>query len=1028
MPEFAPDPREVPGALGVTESATCAVDAAGVIVAVNAAWEAFQAANGGVPIACGVGVNYLAVCEQAVGDRRAGSAQVADGLRMVLSGTATRFERVYPCHAPDLERWFIVRVLAQPDGSGAVVSHHDVTDIKLEERAVSGQTMLDAVTGLPNRALLVDRLEQALAQAHRSRQLVAVGFLDLDGFHDVNASWGRAAGDELLNEVAARLGLRLRDGDTLARLDDDKFVVVWCDLTDAAGAHELSGLLTHAFDAPFLLAGTAVAVTASIGISVDPWAQTPDDLLLAAEAAMYDAKRRGPGQLQVVTQGPPSGDVERIRSEASLREAMYRNELVVHYQPVVDLTGGDVVGVEALVRWEHPTDGLLAPDLFIPVAESSGLIVSLGAWVLEVACAQAVAWRAAGLRLDIAVNLSTRQVAHPDLVRSVVRVLRETSLDPQHLVLEVTESAVMEDAEAAVAVLGRIAGLGVSLSIDDFGTGYSSLVYLKRYPIRALKIDRSFIAGMGQSDEDDAIVASVIGLARAVGGSCVAEGVETVEQFAALRALGCGYGQGWLFGRAVPAAELPALVQQCERELAARLLTMPLVADQRDQAGERRDLAAEQRDQAADERDQVGDQRDQVGDQRDEVGDQRDQAGDQRDQAGDQRDQAGERRDLAGDVRDLAADQRDVIGEQRDLAGDARDLAADQRDEVGGRRDLAGDVRDLAADQRDEVGERRDLAGDVRDLAAEQRDLTAEQRDLAAEQRDLAADRRDQSAEHKEVGAAAGAPIAGHGQAAMARQEAASDRTRALLDRQAGAGERILAEQDRGRALADRGAGAEERTLAEQDRGTALADRGAGAEERTLAEHDRDTALADRGAGASERTQAEHDRDTALADRGASATERDAASLDALTGVYTRGSGFGELEREIARARRTGQPLVVAFVDVDRLKATNDTRGHAAGDRMLVGIAKTLAESLRSYDLVMRYGGDEFVCALPGLTLADAQTRLLSVHEALAESAERGSITVGFAELLPSDTLADLVGRADAALYQQRREQRRLPP
>ena len=245
-----------------------------------------------------------------------------------------------------------------------------------------------------------------------------------------------------------------------------------------------------------------------------------------------------------------------------------------------------------------------------------------------------------------------------------------------------------------------------------------------------------------------------------------------------------------------------------------------------------------------------------------------------------------------------------------------------------------------------------------------------------------------------------------------------------MADRGASASERTHAELDRDTALADRGAGASRRTYAEHDRDTALADRGASASERTYAEHDRDTALVDRGASASERTYAEHDRSTALADRGASAREREYASVDDLTGVYLRGAGFVELEREIARARRTEQPLVLAFVDVDRLKAINDSRGHAAGDRMLLEVAKTLAAKLRSYDLIIRYGGDEFVCALAGLNMADATKRLALVNAALAGAAEPGSVTVGLAELQADESPEDLVARADAALYRERQQKR----
>jgi diguanylate cyclase (GGDEF)-like protein len=364
------------------------------------------------------------------------------------------------------------------------------------------------------------------------------------------------------------------------------------------------------------------------------------------------------------------------------------------------------------------------------------------------------------------------------------------------------------------------------------------------------------------------------------------------------------------------------------------------------------------------------------------------------DASGEQR--HGEQRHQAGDRRDQTGEERDQAGEQRDQAGDRRDQAGEQRDQAGDRRDQAGQERDQAGIRRDEAGEQRDQAGDQRDQAADQRDQVAEQRDQAADQRDQAAERSESSA------TAWGTP-APPSLSALARREAASDRKRSSQDRRAGASERIEAELDRD---------------------TALADRGAGASERTEAELDRDTALADRGAGASERTEAELDRDTALADRGASARDRENSSHDDLTGAYLRGAGFIELERDIGRARREGQSLVLVFVDVDRLKAINDSRGHAAGDRMLSAVASGLKSKLRPHDLIIRYGGDEFVCAISGVKAADARKRMALVNAALAAGPEPGSVSVGLSELLPLDSPQDLVARADAALYRKRRRQR----
>ncbi|HEY8717859.1 GGDEF domain-containing protein [Pengzhenrongella sp.] len=349
-----------------------------------------------------------------------------------------------------------------------------------------------------------------------------------------------------------------------------------------------------------------------------------------------------------------------------------------------------------------------------------------------------------------------------------------------------------------------------------------------------------------------------------------------------------------------------------------------------------------------------------------------------------------------------AAEERDDAADQRDHAADQRDQAADHRDEAAGQRDSAADQRDQAADLRDHGGKQRDDAGERRDRAADRRDEAADLRDRAGEQ-------FDEADEHDEQPAAQGTgrlATDGHLRSTLARQEAADDRSRASQDREAGASER---------------------TEAEVDRGTALADRAASATERTHSEAERDTALADRGASATERTHAGLDRDSALTDRRASADERASASIDGLTGVYLRSVGFIELEHEVDKAHRTAQPLVLAFVDVDHLKDINDSRGHAAGDRMLREVATTLRTNLRSYDLVFRYGGDEFVCALSGLPLAEATKRLAHVNTALAVAPEHGSVTVGLAQLRPAESADAVVARADAALLEERLRNRRTP-
>jgi diguanylate cyclase (GGDEF)-like protein len=555
--------------LDAMEASTCAVDATGTIIAVNASWRAFALANGGAAEDVAVGKSYLSACDDADGQDGPVAAEVAHGLRALLAGRLPRYERDYACHSGQEERWLSVRINPLPE-SGAVITHVDMSAAKRAERALSHLTLHDVLTDLPNRDLLLDRLAQALTWGRRDGLAVAVGFLDLDRFKGVNDSYGHAAGDELLRAVGRRLSGQLRQGDTLSRLAGDEFAVVWPGVSTSKEAEQLAARLNEAFEEPFVLQAATVVVTASIGVATGGLPSTAEDLLLAADTAMYDAKHHGRGRTRMYTDDLREDVDTRLRIEVELRAALCRDELVLHYQPVVDLQTGAVTGVEALVRWQHP-DGLRMPDSFIPVAEASGLIVPLGSWVLEEACRQGALWAEQGLPLQMAVNFSARQISHPDVIGTVQRVLAETGLPAHQLLVEVTESTVMEDAELAQVALAALTATGVSVAIDDFGTGYSSLLYLKRYPIGALKVDRAFVAGMGCKEDDHAIVASVVSLARAVGAVCIAEGVETAEQHAALRALGCDYAQGFLFSRPVPAEQLPAALEDC-----ARVLSQPL--------------------------------------------------------------------------------------------------------------------------------------------------------------------------------------------------------------------------------------------------------------------------------------------------------------------------------------------------------------------------------------------------------------------------------------------------------------------
>jgi diguanylate cyclase (GGDEF)-like protein len=551
--------------LDSTGAATCLVDQNGDVVAVNRAWREFAVANGADPTLMVAGADYAAVCAAATGTDATAAEEAANGLRQLLAGELPRFE--LDCPVGDEQRWFRLVVSPLPEITGAVLRHIDISEQVRTSLALSHLSLHDPLTELPNRQLLADRITQALAWAGRVDLKVAVALFDLDLFKRINESWGYPAGDELLRAVARRLDQMATGMDTTSRLAGDEFVVVRPGVASVDEAQLWLQQLTTVFDEPFSLeGGTPVSVTAGVGLSVGGPPQTVDDLLRGADVAMHAAKTDGRGRTRFYTDDLGRGAEIRLRTEHELRAGIAAGEFALYYQPVVNLHERKVVGVEALLRWLHP-DGVRMPDTFIPIAEDTGLIVQLGGWVVEQACRQAVDWSAQGLTLEMAVNLSARQVSHPNTIATIEAALQRVGLDPFRLLVEVTESAVVEDAEAAQVALAKVAALGVRIAIDDFGTGYSSLLYLKRYPIQALKVDRTFVSGIGVSDDDDAIVASVVSLARAVGAICIAEGVETEEQHARLMALGCQYAQGYLFGRPVPAEALPALVRECDSRL-----------------------------------------------------------------------------------------------------------------------------------------------------------------------------------------------------------------------------------------------------------------------------------------------------------------------------------------------------------------------------------------------------------------------------------------------------------------------------
>ncbi|HEX2039798.1 MAG TPA: EAL domain-containing protein [Acidimicrobiales bacterium] len=420
------------------------------------------------------------------------------------------------------------------------------------------QATHDALTGLPNRTLVIDRLTHALARSRRTPRGLAVLFVDLDRFKVVNDSLGHSVGDEVLIQIAERLQSAVRPGDTVSRLAGDEFVVVCEEFEDEADLLRLGERMAHAIARPLHLYGRETIITASIGIAIACPETRAEDLLRDADVAMYRAKERGRSRIEVFDEAMRTRMLDRLETEHALRVAIQQGALVLHYQPTVCLTTGRVLSFEALVRWQHPERGLVPPSEFVPLAEDTGLIVPLGRWALRTACEQLAAWRTARPELDhlqVSVNLSARQFADPHLVALVSEALAASALPPDRLWLEITESALMEEAEATVDTLRALRALGVRISIDDFGTGYSSLSYLKRFPVDVLKIDRSFVDGLGVDPEDQAIVTAIVSLARALGLGVVAEGVETAEQLDEVRRLGCNSVQGYYLGRPRVASE-----------------------------------------------------------------------------------------------------------------------------------------------------------------------------------------------------------------------------------------------------------------------------------------------------------------------------------------------------------------------------------------------------------------------------------------------------------------------------------------
>ncbi|HEX6903832.1 MAG TPA: EAL domain-containing protein [Thermoanaerobaculia bacterium] len=489
-----------------------------------------------------------------------------------LAGRADDFESEHRIrHWDGNWRWVLARGLAVRDAQGSSYrmagSLSDITARKTAEERLLHDAFHDPLTGLPNRALFMDRLGMAIAHAKRRLSYTyAVLFIDLDRFKNINDSLGHSAGDELLVAVARRLSSCLRPGDTVARLGGDEFTILLDEVTDVDHAGQVAQRMHREMAQPFHIQGHEVYVTLSLGITLGAGGDydRPEDVLRDADTAMYGAKTSGKARDAVFDREMHDRAVALLQTETDLRRAVDRSEFEVHYQPIVSLTSGEIDAFEALLRWRHPWRGLLLPDDFVPIAEETGLIVPIGWWVLREACRQLADWRVLpGCRqpLAVTVNLSGKQFLQADLVHRVQEILQHTGLEPECLRLEITESTIMSKAEEAIAKLQGLRDLGIKVYIDDFGTGYSSLSYLHRLPVDALKIDRSFVSEMCHREDRSEIVGTIVTLARNLRMDVAAEGIETAEQVSRLRVLSCHFGQGYFFSRPLCQAGVAGLIQ-----------------------------------------------------------------------------------------------------------------------------------------------------------------------------------------------------------------------------------------------------------------------------------------------------------------------------------------------------------------------------------------------------------------------------------------------------------------------------------
>jgi diguanylate cyclase (GGDEF)-like protein/PAS domain S-box-containing protein len=465
----------------------------------------------------------------------------------------------------------ITNLIDDPNVGGLVLNTRDIDDEKRLQKELTHQAFHDSLTGLANRALFKDRVQHALLRARRQRRPLAVLFLDLDRFKSINDSFGHASGDALLIAVSKRLSDRVRAEDTVARLGGDEFAVLVENLAGDAELSVVAERIREAFQDPIVIDGRELAVAASVGIALsETGRETSDDLLRNADLAMYRAKAGGGGVRRYHPE-MHAGMIERLELESDLRQALARDQLYLVYQPIVDLRTGRLSGAEALLRWQHPTRGIVSPAQFIPVAESSGMIVPIGEWVLRQACRDARRWDRipGGHEMSVSVNLSSRQLQTSELPSAVPQALLEAGLAADRLTLEMTETVMFDGDDETLASLHELRRLGVRLAMDDFGTGYSSLSYLHRFPIDVIKIDRSFVERLSGDGDEASLAGSIVRIAQGLRITTVAEGIEDAVQERALRAMGCEYGQGFHFARPMSAADFELFISESGRHCPA---------------------------------------------------------------------------------------------------------------------------------------------------------------------------------------------------------------------------------------------------------------------------------------------------------------------------------------------------------------------------------------------------------------------------------------------------------------------------